>query len=171
LLVSVIADSATHRSLGDILKTSAGLRRCRSDPARQPAAARSHAHQRGVGTSTVLRADYGATGRKLGAVCQQSLSPVAIVIAVQVTLIVVDIALIAADVAELGIQSTLVASQICSITCRGVLPAAPDIPVQSRPNARDIGLHRIHPHVVATQITVVTAEILPLVIAIVPILR
>jgi hypothetical protein len=86
-------------------------------------------------------------------------------------LIVVDIALIAADVAELGIQSTLVASQVCSITRRGALPATPDILVQARPVARDIGSHGINPHIIATQITIVTAEILSLVITAVPILR
>jgi len=86
---------------------------------------------------------------------------IALVVAINITLVVTD-------VAELGLECALVTRQIGGVSCCRSLAATANVFIEMGPVTGDVSAHRIHPGVVIPEVPIVVAQILPLVIVATP---
>ncbi len=86
-----------------------------------------------------------------------------IAIAIQVPLVVADIALVAADVAQLAIERFLIVPQIARDSFGGKVVTITPRLVELVLVARDVGAQLIDPRVIALNVPIVAAQVTPIV--------
>ncbi len=95
---------------------------------------------------------------------KDNLTPAIAVIAAEVLTVAPDIGVVPANIASQRVERALIASQVGGVPRSRTLPPAPDVLIQARTIARDVGLEIIDASVIRPHVAVVSADVPPVVI-------